>query len=89
MISYKYMTKRNKLIEKILKSNNISFAEAEKVLIFLGYVSEYPQGGSSHKTFRKTGKEKITLVSYQKPLKMYALKLVREIIKNEGYDYEK
>lgn len=47
----------------------ITFAEAERLLTDLGYQSEFPQGGSSHKTFRKAGCDKITLVATQKPLK--------------------
>lgn len=79
------MSKRNKLIQKILSGNCITFAEAEKLLTDLGYKSEFPQGGSSHKTFRKTGYGCITLVATQKPLKKYAMKMIQEALAKEGY----
>ncbi len=79
------MTQRDKLIQKILAGYCISFAEAEKVLISLGYESEFPQGGSSHKTFRKTGCDKITLVATQKPLKKYAMKMIQIALIKEGF----
>ncbi len=83
------MSKRDKLIQKILNGQSIDFKDAEKLLTDIGYVSEYPQGGSSHKTFRKKGCEKITLVSYQGPIKQYALKLIQQALINEGYTNEK
>lgn len=64
---------------------DITFAEAEKVLISLGYKSDFPQGGSSHKTFRKTGNEKITLVATQKPVKKYLIKMIQEAVIKEGF----
>lgn len=70
------MSKRDKLIQKILSGVCITFAEAERLLTDLGYDSEFPQGGSSHKTFRKAGCDKITLVATQKPLKKYAMKMI-------------
>lgn len=79
------MTKRDKLIQKILSGLCITFAEAEKLLTDLGYQSEFPQGGSSHKTFRKIGCDKITLVATQKPLKKYAMKMLQEALKKEGF----
>jgi len=83
------MGKREKLIQRILSGQSIDFKDAEKILTDIGYTSEYPQGGSSHKTFRKEGREKITLVSYQRPIKQYALKLVQQALINEGYKNEK
>ena len=79
------MSKRDKLIQKIMSGGCITFAEAEKLLADLGYVSEYPQGGSSHKTFRKQGRDKITLVATQKPLKRYAMKMIQSALINEGF----
>lgn len=74
------MTKRDKLIVKILEEKEITYSEAEKVLISLGYVPVAPQGGSSHITFRKSGTEKITLVRTQNPLKKYLIRQLKEII---------
>ncbi len=63
----------------------ITFAEAERLLNDLGYESEFPQGGSSHKTFRKPNCDKITLVSTQKPLKKYAMKMIQAALIKEGF----
>ena len=79
------MSKRDKLIKKILDGACITFAEAEKLLIDLGYTSEFPQSGSSHKTFRKSGCDKITLVATQKPLKKYAMKMIQLALIKEGF----
>jgi len=82
------MSKRDKLINKIMTGGCITFAEAEKLLTDLGYQSEFPQGGSSHKTFRKANRDKITLVSTQKPLKKYAMKMIQQALEKEGLKNE-
>ena len=74
------MSKQEKLIKKIIEEKDITFDEARKVLISLGYAENIPSGGSSHVTFRKSGKEKITLVATQKPLKKYLVRLIKEAI---------
>lgn len=79
------MSKRDKLIQKIMSGACITFAEAERLLTDLGYESEFPQGGSSHKTFRKAGCDKITLVATQKPLKKYAMKMIVAALIKEGF----
>ena len=79
------MSKRDKLIQKIMSGTCITFAEAERLLTDLGYESEFPQGGSSHKTFRKAGCDKITLVATQKPLKKYAMKMIVAALIKEGF----
>ena len=79
------MSKRDKLIQKILSGACITFVEAERLLTDLGYDSEFPQGGSSHKTFRKAGCDKITLVATQKPLKKYAMKMIIAALIKEGF----
>lgn len=76
------MSKQEKLIKKILEEKDITYDEAKKVLISLGYSENMPSGGSSHYTFRKNGKEKITLVKTQKPLKRYLIKKIKEAIQN-------
>ena len=50
-----------------MSGGSITFAETEKLLTDLGYKSEFPQDGSSHKTFRKQECDKITLIAAQKP----------------------
>ncbi len=77
------MSRQDKLIQKILEEKAVTFQEAEKVLLSLGYTSRTPRGGSSHVTFTKAPNKVITLVKTQKPLKLYAIKLVKEAILNE------
>ena len=74
------MSKRDKLIQKINNLEPITFEEAQKVLISFGFIERTPRGGSSHVTFTKSNKSAITLVKTQKPLKLYAMKLVKEAI---------
>jgi predicted RNA binding protein YcfA (HicA-like mRNA interferase family) len=72
------MTKRDKLIQKILQGKNISYAEAEKVLLSLGYELINQEG--SHATYGKKGKNHITLVANKKEMKSYQVKLIQEAI---------
>jgi predicted RNA binding protein YcfA (HicA-like mRNA interferase family) len=74
------MSKRDKLIQKIMKFGEISCQEAEKVLLSLGYDNKYPNGGSSHVTFRKDNSPNITLVATQKPLKRYLIEKIQNAI---------
>ena len=74
------MSRYAKLLDKILNEKDVTFDEARKVLMSLGYTENIPSGGSSHVTFRKSGKEKITLVATQKPLKKYLVRLIKEAI---------
>lgn len=76
------MSKRDKLINKILKEQDITYSDAEKILVSFGYIPCAPQGGSSHITFRKSGSEKITLVKTQNPVKKYLIRQLKEIIEN-------
>lgn len=77
------MSTKNKLIQKILEEKGITYEEAKKVLVDLGYTENAPAGGSSHYTFRKDAHEKITLVKTQKPLKRYLIKKIKEAILND------
>ncbi|MEI8128612.1 MAG: toxin HicA [bacterium] len=74
------MAKRDKLLQKILDGKRISYVDAEKILISLGYLPKMPSGGSSHVTFRKNNCEQITLVKTQNPLKDYLMKQIREVL---------
>ena len=56
------MSKFEKLIQRIYSlDKNLRFEELKKILEFYGYKMYGPSGGSSHKTFRKTGKQPITI----------------------------
>lgn len=77
------MSQFDKLIQKIIEEKDITYLEAEKVLISLGYIARSPKGGSSHITFTKSPNQIITLVKTQKPLKKYLIRLIKEAILND------
>ena len=80
------MSKRDKLIEKILKGkSNISPGEAVKILENLGYIASGPASGSSHLTFRKPDTPSITIVLTQNPLKPYMVSKLQTALIIEGY----
>jgi predicted RNA binding protein YcfA (HicA-like mRNA interferase family) len=74
------MGKRSKLIQKIMNFGDVSYKDAEKVLLSLGYDNRYPNGGSSHVSFRKENRTTITLVSTQDPVKRYLLEKIQNAI---------
>jgi len=79
------MSKIEKLIEKILKlDKNLRINELVKILINLGYTQNQPKGGSSHYTFRKEGKQPITIPK-NNPINIIFVELVRDILIEEGY----
>lgn len=67
--------------QKIKNGRKISYSEAEKVLLRLGYTASAPKGGSSHISFRKEGKRPITLVRNRKELKIYQMKMIQKALK--------
>ena len=73
----------DKLIKKILDEKDITYQEAEKDLLYLGYIARTPKGGSSHVTFTKSANQIITLVRTQKPLKKYLVRLIKEAIEHD------
>jgi hypothetical protein len=77
------MTKRDKLIQKIMHGKNVSYEEASRILIEFGYIPKQPSGGSSHITFRKDGCNQITLVQTHKEIKEYHIKQIQEAIKSD------
>ncbi len=81
------MSKREKLIQKILKGkSDISPDEAVKLLESFGYIGTSPKGGSSHITFRKLDCLSVTIVLTQNPLKPYMIEKLQAVLKNEGYN---
>jgi hypothetical protein len=79
------MTKRDKLIQKILTDKIVSFEDADKILIFLDYIPETPKSGSSHITYRKDPLAKITLVKNRKELKPYQMIMIQDALRKAGY----
>ena len=57
------MTKREKLIQKILSGkSDISPNDAQKILECYGYVAAGTSGGSSHLTYRKSNRPSVTII---------------------------
>ena len=82
------MSQWDKLLKKILAmDNNLRFRELKKILESYGYTLSSPRSGSSHCTFRKTGREPITIPKNE-PIKLIYVKMVREVIEKENKDEE-
>ena len=77
------MSKREKLISRILLlDKNLRFNEVSKVLRHFGYSASFPNGGSSHCTFRKSGVYPITVPTHE-PIPVEYVELVKEVILRE------
>ncbi len=77
------MSKFDRLLERInALDKNLRFNELRKVVEYYGYTMSGPAGGSSHKTFRKPGKQPITIPQHD-PIKRAYVEKVRELIESE------
>jgi len=74
------MSERDKLIQKIMNFGAVSYKEAEKVLLSLGYDNKYPNSGSSHISFRKKDRVTITLVCTKESIKRYLIEKIQNAI---------
>ena len=78
------MSQFDKLLERIKSlSKNMRFDELRKVLENYGYTMYQPRSGSSHCTFRKAGKEPITIPKHE-PIKIVYVRMVKDVV--EGGD---
>lgn len=78
------MSKWEKLLKKILTlSKDMRFNELRKILESYGYVMSGPRGGSSHYTFRKPGKNPITIPKHE-PIKKVYVEMVRQVVEEEA-----
>jgi predicted RNA binding protein YcfA (HicA-like mRNA interferase family) len=59
------------------------FTELRKILESYGYTINAPKGGSSHYTFRKPGKNPITIPKHE-PIKRIYVEMVREVVEEEN-----
>ena len=71
------MSKRDKLIARVMRGQDVQFEEAQKLLESFGFVGI---AKGSHHTFRKEDSEKITIV-YRNPIHKDAVKEIAQIIK--------
>ena len=81
------MSKWDKLLSKILSlSKDMRFQELKKVLEYYGYQMTAPSSGSSHYTFRKSGKNPITIPKHE-PIKKIYVEMVRKIVEEGLNEY--
>ena len=82
------MSQWDKLLEKIKNlSKEVRFNELKKILESYGYTMYATKGGSSHYTFRKAGRNPITIPKHE-PIKTVYVKMVKEVIESENADDE-
>lgn len=81
------MSKWDKLLNRILSlSKDMRFQELKKVLEYYGYQMTAPSSGSSHYTFRKSGKNPITIPKHE-PIKKIYVEMVRKIVEEGPNEY--
>lgn len=77
------MSKWDKLISRIMSlDNDMRFEELRRVLESYGYTMRAPGSGSSHCTFRKEGKNPITIPKHE-PIKKIYVEMVRLVVEGE------
>ena len=81
------MSKWDKLLCRLYSlSPELRFEELQKILEAYGYTMTAPKSGSGHYTFRKKGRNIITIPKH-KPIKRVYINLVRETVEmEEGID---
>ena len=81
------MSKWDKLLNRILSlSKDMRFQELKKVLEYYGYQMTAPSSGSSHYTFRKSGKNPIIIPKHE-PIKKIYVEMVRKIVEEGPNEY--
>lgn len=77
------MSKFDKMLDRICSmSKDMRFDELKKVLESYGYTMYAPKSGSSHYTFRKPGRNPITIPKHE-PIKKVYVQMVKEVIESE------
>jgi predicted RNA binding protein YcfA (HicA-like mRNA interferase family) len=82
------MSQFDKLLQRIHSlDKNMRFEELKKVLEHYGYKMSKPADRSSHRVFRKTGCNPITIPQHE-PIKRVYVEMVREVVESEESDNE-
>ncbi len=77
------VSKWEKLLARVKElDKDMRFSELKKILESYGYEMRSPSGGSSHCTFRKKGRNPITIPKHE-PIKTVYILMVKEIIEME------
>lgn len=80
------MSRWDKLLSRILSlSKDMRFNELKKVLESYGYEMNAPKSGSSHYTFRKPGKNPITIPKHE-PIKKIYVEMIREVVEESAHE---
>ncbi|QUC03054.1 type II toxin-antitoxin system HicA family toxin [Atopobium sp. oral taxon 416] len=80
------MSRWDKLLNRILSlSKDMRFDELKKVFESYGYEMNAPKSGSSHYTFRKPGKNPITIPKHE-PIKKIYVEMVREVVEESAHE---
>lgn len=66
-------------------SKDMRFDELKKVLESYGYEMNAPKSGSSHYTFRKPGRNPITIPKHE-PIKKIYVEMVREVVEESAHE---
>ena len=78
------MSKWEKLLFRIhTLPKDVRFSELQIILEGYGYTMHAPTGGGSHFTFRKSGKNPITIPAHD-PIKRTYVLMVKEVIEEEN-----
>lgn len=82
------MSKWDKLLGKIMSlSKEVRFDEIKKILEGYGYEMKQPKGGSSHYTFRKYGRNPITIPK-NNPVKKFYVEEIKKIVEMEEEEWK-
>ncbi|MBR0171887.1 MAG: type II toxin-antitoxin system HicA family toxin [Lachnospiraceae bacterium] len=77
------MSAIDKLLNRINNlDTDLRFAEIARVLQLYGYQMNQPRSGSSHYTFRKSGRMPVTIPKHE-PIKKVYVRMVRDALKGE------
>jgi predicted RNA binding protein YcfA (HicA-like mRNA interferase family) len=76
------MSKWQKLAQKILDGRNVSYAEAEGILLKMGFQLEIR---GSHHIFRKKGYVRNVSIKRRPQLLPYQITDLREVLRDHGY----
>lgn len=76
------MSKFDKLVEKIFNGRNVTYAEAEKLLLHLGFQLNVR---GSHHVFRKPQYPQSLSIKKRSQLIAYQIEDLKEVLKNHGY----
>ena len=76
------MSKNEKLIRKIFDGQHISYDDAEKILVSLGFATK---SEGSHHVFRKKGFPRNISIKKRPQLLPYQIKDLKEVLQEHGY----